>query len=124
MWQRAEGHPVLTWLVFCFLALVVVDGSRRTLAVDPTPTRAWPLWVFAGLATVCCTSFAIALKGWQRSAAAFTPVLLALAWAPVVIGLGAAFAGAPLWVLWVSSSLSFALAGCWVRRVRAGIRDV
>ncbi len=105
--------------MFALLAFVVVDGSRRTLADDPSQREALPTLLFVALAAVCCASFAVALRGWQVSADSLTPLLLALAWAPVVIALGSAFAGAPVLVLWASLALALTLAGCWAGRVGA-----
>ncbi len=124
MWQRAERHPVRAWLLFAVLALVVVDGSRHTLEAAPPEGRPLVSVIFAALAAATCGSFAVASRtDPERLGVSRTPLLLALAFAPVTLALGTAFAGATALVLWVALALALSLAGCWAVQVSAAGRS-
>jgi hypothetical protein len=112
MWDATQRHPLRALVVFAVWGFVIVDGTRRTLADDATTRRTWPLIAFLVLAGAAVPLSAL-IHTRPEFDAHRTQMSMAVAFSPIILAVGAAVAGADLWILWVSLILGVSLAGWW-----------
>jgi hypothetical protein len=122
---RIARYPLVTSAVCVLAAFIVVDGVRRT--VDPHMRHnAWALAAFIAIMIYGIALYFVAAsaRGRQRlgfrgeRVSAVPVVLLAIAWAQILVSVGAVLLGAATWCLWIGFGIFCVLIGLWYYQQR------